>query len=335
MTSIQRRLVIAAIAMVLVISAGILGFILIEGWSFLDAAFMTVISLTTVGYGEVHPLSANGRIFAMFLILTGVGILAYGVSSVTAFVVGGELTDILEKRKMEKEISKLKGHIVLCGLGQTGRHVAEEFIKTKTQFVAIERHKETLDHRKSLGPFLYVHGDATQAESLVEANVASARGLITTLASDKDNLFVVMTAKELNPDLRIVTRLIEDESQSKLAKVGADAIVSSNHIGGMRMASEMIRPEVVSFLDIMLREKERVTRVEEAQVFAQSKLAGRTLKEGGIREKTGLLVIALRKASDQKYLYNPGGDTKIEAGDWLIVYGAISQIEKLRELASG
>lgn len=335
LSSIEKRLAFTASLLAVVIALGSLGFALIEGWSFQDALFMTVISVSTVGYGEVHPLSPAGRIFAMGVILTGMGILAYGLSSITAFAVEGELTNIIERRKMEKEISKLTDHIVLCGLGQTGRHVAEELIKTKTPFIAIECHPEVIQHRKSLGHFPYIQGDATQAQVLLQANIKEARGLVTTLGSDKDNLFVIISAKELNPNLRVVTRAIEDDAGSKLAKVGADAIVSTNHIGGLRMASEMVRPTVVSFLDVMLRDPQRVIRIEEARVEPESKLAGLTLRECQVKEKTGLLIIALKKAATGSYVYNPVADTLIEAQDWLIVCGSLDQMSKLRQLARG
>lgn len=332
-SSIHKRLVIAILLLAAILAIGSVGYELIEGWSFEDAIYMTVTSLATVGYGEVHPLSQAGRIFTMGLILTGMGVLAYGLSAITAFVVEGELTNIIEKRKMEKEIGKLTDHIVLCGLGQTGRHVAEELIKTNTPFVAIERHLEVIEHRKSLGNFPCIHGDATQAEALLKANIGEARGLVTALGSDKDNLFVIISAKELNPNLRVVTKAIEDDAASKLAKVGADAIVKTDFIGGLRMASEMIRPTVVSFLDVMLRDREKVMRIEEASVYPDSKLVGHTLRDCQIKEKTGLLIIGLKKGRTGGYLYNPTGDTLIEPGDSLIACGSPDQMSKLRDLA--
>lgn len=334
-SSIQKRFVTTALLIAVILTIGSLGFSLIEGWSLSDSLFMTVISISTVGYGEVRPLSSAGRAFAMVVIISGMGALVYALSAVTAFIVEGELTDILERRNMEKKISKLAGHIVLCGLGETGRHVAEEFVKTGTSFVAAEQHQEVIDNRKNLGMFLYIYGDATQAENLIKANIRAARGMVTALGSDKDNLFVIMTAKELNPGLRVVTRSIEDDSPSKLAKVGADGIVSTNFIGGLRMASEMIRPVVVSFLDNMLRDPQRSMRIEEAHVGDSSRLAGIALKDSDIYQRTGLLVIALKKADAETYIYNPPGDVLIAPGDCLIACGTAEQFERLRQLTGG
>ena len=330
--TIQRKLLIAGLSVGLIFISGISGYVLIEKWSFLDAIYMTTITLTTVGFGEVNKLSPHGRVFTMVLLVCGMGILFYGLSTVTAFVVEGEFKDILGRRKMEKEISKLKDHIILCGIGKTGRHILEEFTKTKTAFVVIEQNNSRISQLYKLGTFLYLHGDSTTSELLIKAGIERAKGLITTLPSDKDNLFVILTARDLNPKLKVISRAIEEESVHKLAKVGADVVISPNAIGGLRMASEMIRPTVVSFLDIMMRDPQHTMRMEEVSVPPNSRLIGQSIKQGAIQEKTGLLVIALKKA-DGSYLFNPPSSTQISEQDVLIVCGKKEQVEKIREVA--
>lgn len=330
--TIQRKLLLAGLSVGFIFIGGISGYILIEKWSLLDAIYMTTITLTTVGFGEVNKLSPHGRIFTMVLLVCGMGVLFYGLSTVTAFIIEGEFKDILGRRKMEKEISKLKNHIILCGIGKTGRHILEEFTKTKTPFVVIEQNNNRINQMQKLDTFLYLEGDSTTSELLIKAGIERAKGLITTLPSDKDNLFVILTARDLNPKLKIVSRAIEEESVHKLSKVGADVVISPNAIGGLRMASEMIRPTVVSFLDIMMRDPQHTMRMEEIRVPQDSKLIGQSIKQGAIQEKTGLLVIALKKA-DGSYLFNPPSKTQIEEQDMLIVCGTKEQIEKLREVA--
>jgi voltage-gated potassium channel len=327
---LQKRLTQIGVLFLAVFTAGTIAFMLVEGWSWMDALYMTTITLSTVGFQEVHPLSTGGRLVAIALILGGTGSLAYGLSVVTAFIVGGELRDILGKRRMEKALAKLHGHVIVCGAGETGKHVVEELLKTGTPCVVIEQNLARCQHLERFGPVPVIEGDATDGEVLTRARIPVARGLITTLPSDKDNLFVILTARELHPTVRIVTRAIEDESHPKLRKAGADAVVSSNQIGGLRMASEMIRPQVVSFLDTMLRNSERVLRVEEAEVVSGSPVVGKTLAELDLINRVGLVVIARRQGPDGEYEYNPKPSSVLRVGDFLIVCGEPGQLDALR-----
>jgi len=332
---LQRRLAVIALLFVIVFTAGTTAFMLVEGWSFFDALYMTAITLSTVGFGEVHPLSTGGRLVAMGLILCGTGTLAYGLSVVTASIVEGELRDVLGKRRMEKALGRLNGHIIVCGAGETGKHVVEELLQTNTPCVVIEQNLERLKHRGRLAAVPMIEGDATDEEVLTRARLEAARGLITTLPSDKDNLFVILTAREMNPRIRIVSRLIEDESLPKLRKAGADVVVSSNRIGGLRMVSEMIRPHVVSFLDTMLRDPGRALRVEEAGIESSLPACGKTLGELDLHNRVGLVVIAVRHEAGG-YSYNPKASYRLQAGDFLIVCGEPPQVEALRAvLANG
>jgi voltage-gated potassium channel len=333
---LQKRLALIGALFLVVFTAGTTAFMLVEGWPFLDALYMTTITLSTVGFQEVHPLSSGGRLVAMALILGGTGSLAYGLSVVTAFIIEGELRDILGKRRMEKALERLHGHVIVCGAGETGKHVVEELLKTRTPCVVIEQNLARCRHLERFGSIPVIEGDATDGDLLTRARIAVARGLITTLPSDKDNLFVILTARELNPKLRIVSRAVEDESLPKLRKAGADAVVSANQMGGLRMASEMIRPQVVSFLDVMLRDPLGVLRVEQAEVAEGSPVVGKTLGELNLPNRVGLVVIAKRRGSDGGFVYNPKASSRLEVGDILIVCGDPGQVEVLREvLANG
>lgn len=333
---IERRIVAVVVALAGILALGTLGYMVIEGWPPVDALYMTVITLATVGYGETHPLSTAGRMYTIALILIGLGVMGYGLSTVTAFLVQGELTDILGRRKMERRIKSLSGHVILVGAGETGKHIAEELLKTLTPFVVIERESAEAATLERLGEVLYIIGDATDSSVLQQARIEAARGLISSTPSDKDNLFVILTARELNPALRIVSRVTAEESRHKLVKAGADAVVSANLIGGLRMASEMLRPHVVSFLDAMLREPAISTvRVEEVQIPPTSPWVGRTLEEARIQEKVGVVVFGLREANSGRYVFNPAPTLRLGAGDVLIGCADRQQLASLRSMVAG
>lgn len=318
------RIVWAILIIFIVVDIGTIGYSLLEGWSFVDSLYMTIITMTTVGYGEVRPLSEHGRLFTIALIITSIGVAGYVFSTLTAFVVGGEVNRILRGRKMDKQITKLKDHIILCGVGRTGYHIAEEFYRTKTPFVVIDKDVTALEELFGLEGFLYLQRDATQDETLLMAGIKQARGLVTTLSEDKDNVFVVLCARSLNPGLRIVSRLVEEEHAELLRKAGADQIVSPDAIGGMRMASVMLRPTVISFLDEMLLVTGQTLRMEEMLVDDFPGLLNRSLGDVDIRKRTGALVVAI-KSQQHGYQFNPGARTILRSGDILIVIGTDEQ----------
>lgn len=336
MGKLEGRIAAVLISIGSLLAIGTLGYMIIEGWRAFDALYMTVITLATVGYGEIHPLSTPGRVYTIGLILLGLGVMGYGVSTVTAFLVEGELTDILGKRRMERKIKGLSDHVILVGAGETGKHVAEELVKTNTPFVVIEQDPARAAALERFGEVLYIIGDATESGVLQQARIESARGLISATPSDKDNLFVILTARELNPTLRIVSRVTAEDSRHKLLKAGADAVVSANLIGGLRMASEMLRPHVVSFLDAMLRETVgSAVRVEEIQVPSTSPWVGRTLGETQIREKVGVVVFGLREAATGRYVFNPAPTFRLGVGDVLVGCADRDQLASLRSLVTG
>jgi len=325
---LYKKLTGILLALTVILVIGILGYSFIEGWSVLEALYMTVITLSSVGFMEVHPLSGTGRIFTMLLILCGSGVLIYGISVITAFVVEGELTDALRRRAMDKKIERLQAHYLICGMSQTGRYVLDELVKTKKDFVVIEKDPDKIKQLVSEN-LLCIEGDATHDAVLLKAGIQRAKGAITALPSDAENLFVVITAKRLNPALRVISKAVEEESEQKIRMVGADGVVMPNYIGGLRMVSEMIRPSVVSFLDIMLRSKDRTIRVEEIEIAPASQFIGRTLQQTGILGTEGVTVVALKDRKKDTYVFNPPVQTVLSSDHVLIVIGDIDLIREI------
>lgn len=328
----RERLLQIVILLIGVIALGTLGYQLLEGWAPFDALYMTVITVSSVGFMEVHPLSPTGRAFTMVLIVIGLGTMAYGLGTITAFWVEGDLSHIWEKRLMERRIATLTGHVIVCGGGETGRAIARELMATRTPFVVIELDAAQEPNLRKIGPdFLYLLGDATDPDVLRTAHVEAARGLIACMPSDKDNLFTMLTARELNGQVRIVTRVGSEDSRTKLLRAGADAVVSSKTIGALRLASEMLRPHVVSVLDAMLREPSAV-RVEEVPVGAA--VAGRALGTLKLQERAGVIVFAMRAGTDRQHVFNPPPARTLQAGDVLIACADHDQLETMRKIVS-
>ena len=332
----QRKLVYVLLALAGVLAVGTLGSVVILKTGPVEALFYTVITISTVGSFTPEKVynSSAGMLLTIFLIFAGVGLLLYAFSAIMTFVVEGELTDILRRKRVQKEIDALKEHYIVCGAGDTGRHVIEEFMKTELPFVVVEKEKSRLQKIAPVEKLLFVEGDATEDAALIAAGVHRAAGLVAALGNDNDNLVAVVSARTLNPRLRIVSRVVEDSCRYKLRRAGANAVVSADMIGGLRIASEMIRPVTVSFLDTMLRGQEGEYRVSEAEVASSSQLVGKTLKEASIPHRSGVLVIAVRNANTGKFVYNPTGDSEIGAGDFLVVISTAVQLAKLKQLAS-
>lgn len=325
-----KKLMVTLGLLGLVYVGGVAGYMAIEGWGFEDATFMTIITVAGVGYGEVHPLSSPGRWFTVILIMCGVSVIVYGVSTLTAFIVEGELGDFLRRTKMEKQISRMSGHHILCGAGRVGVCILAELVKTGHEVVVIEQDEEKVKEWRERHPeALVMKGDATNDTVLEAAGIRRAAGLLASLSADKDNLFIVLSARALNPDLRIVARADEESAKDKLLRAGADSVVFPHLIGGMRMASEMVRPNVVSFLDTMLREKDGTLRVEEVRIQERSPLVGTRLGEADLFAKAGALLMAIRHA-DRRFEFNPPHEHELRAGDTLVVMGDRAQIASLR-----
>ena len=331
---IRKRLYYVLITIFLTLMVGSSGYYLIFGGKpkFMDCIYMTVISLTSVGYGEVLNISGNipAQIYTMILIVCGMGVILYGISTLTALIIEGELSGILRKKQMEKQIAKLKDHYIVCGVGETGRHVLAELIKNKEPVVLIEQDEEAIEKCLSLEELLYVKGDATEDENLVIAGIERAAGIIICLPSDKDALYVTMTARMLNKNVRIITSMINQKLEPKLRKAGADKVVSPNYIGGLRMASEMMRPTVVDFLDSMLRSRQGNLRIHEIRISENSPWLGMKISEAGIQDRYRLLILGAR-APAREIEFNPPPSKVLEKNVTLIVMGDVEDIAKARK----
>ena len=323
----MRKVATFAVVMVVWFLYGTLGYHFIEGWSILDGLYMTVITISTVGFGETHPLSDTGHLFTITLVLSAMGITLFALSEVTAFIVEGEMTGALRRRKMIKQIEKLSDHYILCGAGRTGMYVMQEMQKTQTPFVMIENNPDRAKEMMEAGA-LVVQGDATQDSILHLAGIDRAAGLLSALPDDRDNLFVVISARALNTTMRIVTKIDDIEARQKFLHSGANTGVSTHFIGGLRMASELIRPAATTFLDTMLRGPGNL-RVADAVIADGSKLVGQRLGDIDAFAKAGVLLMSLKHGEDLQF--NPSPDTRVQAGDAVIVMGTSDQVADLQQ----
>jgi voltage-gated potassium channel len=315
------------------IAIGITGYILIEGQSFPDALYMTAITLTAVGYEEVFPLSPRGRAFTMFLLLGGLTWLGLWFANITSLLVELDLKDALRRRRNMREIAKMKDHVIICGAGRTGRQVVQELESVTRDYVIIEKDPTQVEQLREYVPDAHIiEGDATHDHVLHDAGLLQAKGLITCLSADTDNLFVCLSARDLAAKVTIVARAYEEESIDKLYRAGADQVVSPNVSSAVRMASVLLRPSVVSFLDIVTRSSNLALRIEQATVPHDGPVAGRTLAEAKIPQETGLIVIAVSVsgAHGREFVFNPVASTVLEPGNEVIVLGTEEQIAKLR-----
>ncbi len=333
--NIKKRLYFILVAICCVIISGSTGYYVLFGGKskFIDCLYMTVISITSVGYTEVLNISGNipAQIFTMLLITFGMGIILYGISTMTALIVEGEVTGILRKNKMDKKIKKLNDHYIICGGGETGRHVINELTTSHERAVLIENNDENIERCvSSQDNLLYIKGDATEDENLVTAGIDKAAGIVITLPSDKDNLYITMTSRMLNRKIRIISRMIDHKLEMKLKAAGANKVVSPNFIGGLRMASEMLRPTVVNFLDSMLRSSQGPLRIHQLVVTSSSSVAGKKIIDSGLRDKFGLLILG-SKLPAQEIEFNPPASQVLTAGMTIIVMGGVDNIDSAKK----
>jgi voltage-gated potassium channel len=329
-----RRVQSAIVALVIITAVGVVGYMVFEGWSFPDALYMTVITLTTVGYREVRVLDASGQLWTMLLLITGVGTLFYAAVSSVELVVEGTVRGYFGRRRVKAAIGKLSGHYILCGYGRVGRQVAREFAADEVPFVIVEQDPEILEECMAEG-YLALLGEASDDDVLEEAGILRAGGLIAAVDSDADNVFVVLSARKLNPKLHIVARASSDESAAKLEIAGADRTLSPYAVGGRRLASLATQPLVVDFLDVVTRgEKGIEFRLEEFSVPEDSTIAEHTIGELKIGERTGAIVLAVR-TTEGNFDTTPTAEDRLSAGDTLIVLGSRGQIERLEHLMRG
>ena len=328
--TIRARFLLALILIVAVMVTGVAGFHYIEGWSWFDGLYMTLITMTTVGYGETHPLSMPGRVFNAFLIVLAVLAGGFLVATSTQAVLEFELSEILGRRRMERELAKLKDHFIICGAGRVGRTVVRELRSRGQPCVLVESDPAQADWAAHEG-IPVVIGSGHTEEVLQRARIEVAKGLVAAVTSDADNLYIVLTARGMNPNLRIIARASEDEAVSKLRRAGASEVVSPYNFVGRRIAHILIQPHVIDFIETAFGTERMDIQIEEVEVPAGSPLAGKTLAGANIGQNTGVLVLALRH-SNGTLSFNPAADTVIQPGDCLIAIGPTDPLKKLDTL---
>lgn len=323
----------ALIGIALILIVGTLGYRFIEGWSYLDGFYMTVITITTIGFKEVHELTPfYGRIFTLCIIFSGVGVVAYAIVTGSKMIVEGELTKILTRRRSMKAIEKLKDHFIICGFGRMGSFICDELAAREIPFVVVESKQATQDKIMQTGYYLSP-GDATEEEVLLAAGIKNARGFVSVLDSDAANVYAVLTARELNQDLEIIARAGEEAAAKKLRRAGANRAISPYKIGGMRLVMSIIKPAVMSFLEVAMDHKQFDIELEEVMLNEQSSYCGKMLVDTDIRKELNLIIIAIKK-KDGQMVFNPGPYTIIESDDTLIAMGERNQLAILEREAS-
>lgn len=333
MAHLPRRLAFIAIALALTLAGGTLGFVLIEHYPVFDAFYMTVTTVTTVGYGELHPLSQAGRIFNCFLILFGVVTMLLAIGAMTQTVIELELNQFFGKRRIKSMIEKLEGHIILCGFGRVGRGAADELMQAGSKFVVVDRDEVRVERAMKAG-MLAVLADASHDQTLRDVGIDRARGLIATLSSDADNLFVILTAKTLNPKLHLSARVAEETSGEKMRRAGADFVFAPYNSTGHRMAQALLKPHVQQFLDFTTQNMGLDAGIEQVKVAKGSAFVELSLADMQVRRELGVIVLAIRKESGEM-LFNPPAESKIAGGDHLIVMGRPDGLRKLEQLLTG
>ena len=323
-------LVIGIVIFVLMLMGGAVGYMVIEGWPFTDALYMTVITLSTVGYAEVQELSSTGRTFTMILIAVGVAFAFYLGGSIIRFMVEGRIREVLGRRKLERKITSQKNHYIICGYGRVGSAVCEMLLSKRFDIVVIERDPPRVsklnDHN-----ILHIEGEATDEENLIRAGVERARGLVAALKTDSDNVYVTLSARQLNPDLFIMARAGEEGAEKKMLAAGATKVVCPYRMGAHRMAQTILSPTVTDFLELTLMDASRDIQMEEMFVDRSSKVTNVALQDSGIRQEFDLIIVAVKKAAGDM-LFNPSSQTRLEAGDTVISIGEMENLERLRRL---
>ena len=329
MKEFRKKIFLIMGLIIMIIAIGTAGYMVIEGWSLLDSVYMTVTTLTTVGYREIHHLSAKGMVFTIFLIVGGVGTMLYALSTGARVILEGELREIFGRKKLEKKIGEMKDHYIICGYGRMGKIISKELKAEGVKFVVVEKAPESFEKKADV---LILKGDATQDHVLKEAGIEKARGLISVLPTDAENLFVVLSARGLNPSLLIVARAVDEDAERKLLRAGATKAISPYHIGGLRMAHTVLKPSVVDFIEFATKSGNIELRLQEINLQEGSRLIDSTLQECRIGEDLGVIVVAIKQATgDTKF--NPTFRSTLKAGDTLIALGEISKLKELEEMA--
>ncbi|MFI5303616.1 MAG: potassium channel family protein [Nitrospiria bacterium] len=311
-----------------VIILGVTGLMTIEGWPFLDALYMTVLTLSTVGFREVRPLTSSGQIFIIIFIIIGVGSFLFVITTLAEYVVSGHLKGAIDRKKMKNRISKLSGHYIICGFGRVGQEVAQELKREGFEFVVIDFTPASISKCDQLG-YNYIEGNASEDQVLLDAGIMKAAGLVTATDSDAENVYVTLSAKDLRKDINLVARAGSEGSKGKLYKAGADRVISPYSIGGRRIAGMLLRPNVVEFLDFVLHSEEIDLFMEEVEVRENSPFDGLTVGDAKQKQNTGAYILAIKKKADKKIVPSPDSYISIERGDLLIILGTRGQLKEL------
>lgn len=330
MDRLKRRLLYIALAILVALAAGTAGFTLIENYPPFDAFYMTLITITTVGYQEVRPLHAAGRVFNSCLMIYGVTVMFFAIGAMTQAVLEMELPEVFGRRRVRRMIDKLNDHYIVCGYGRVGRAAAFELQRAGMPTVVVDRNPERVERAVRTG-VLGVNADSTRDETLLEAGVTRARGIVAALATDADNLFVILSARNLNPRLKVAARVGEEEAEEKLRRAGADVVFAPYSSAGHQLALSLLRPHVVQFLDVATRSIGLDVSIEQVRVTAASEFVSRSLKQLQVRRELGVIVLAIRKADGQMQ-FNPPAEAVVEADDYLIVMGEQENLRRLESL---
>jgi voltage-gated potassium channel len=315
----------------LVILIGVIGFCIIEGLTFLDSLYMTIITIFTVGFREVKELSPGGQVFTIFIILGGVGTAIFAFTRIAEIVFEGTIHQLWRRRRMEKKIKNLKDHYIICGYGRMGKTVRERLVEEKLPFVVIDNNEEKLEQLKINDGCLFIEGDATHEEILIEAGIKKAKGLAALLPTDADNLYLVLTVRLINPSIFVLSKALDEEGERKILQIGANKVVSPYKLGGLKIAQGLIRPTLLDFMDLIIRRKELSLQIEEFIVKKESRMINRSLAKCDLRRMANIIVVAMKKPGED-IVFNPSADAIIETGDTLLVLGDEEAINKFQSI---
>lgn len=321
----RRQLLIAIICMCFVVILGTIGFMVIEEISLFQAFWMTMITVLTVGYGDAIPVTQAGKIFALLIIPIGVGIVTYAIGVVAAMIIEGNLFHAVRRKKMDKQIAGLKDHIIVCGCGRVGLQVVHELQEKKVPFVVVDKDREVLEKEK----ILYVHGDATEDQILMKAGIKRAAGLVGIVANDAENVFIALTARGLNRNIKIVARAEKPETEEKLRRAGADKVINPSSMAGIHIAKGIANPLAVHYIDTVLYGTEQSFAIEEFQIGKDAIVIGKTLLESNVRNQFDVTILAILRNGDM--IHNPTGQEKLQERDMIIVFYPVERLEQFKK----
>lgn len=326
----HKKLIVAQTLLLFVIATGTAGYYYFEKMEVFDAFYMTLITISTVGFGEIKPLHPAGRLLTIFIIVSGISLLTYSLSQIATIFIEGELRKILGRKKMERQLTKLQDHFIICGYGRIGETIAKELLHNNHPLVVIEQDEEIIEQLDASG-IIYLAMDATREEALLEAGLLRAKGLVTAVSSDANNVFIALTARGVNPDIFILARALDPGNENKLIRAGANKVVSPYVIGGKRMAEILQRPTVVDFIDQAMMNTELGLRMEEVSIGPRSSLVGKSLIDSKLRVSFGVIVIAIKPVVGDM-IFNPNADQVLSAGDVLVIIGKRNDLLRLNKI---